>query len=124
MRPQMGWPRASGTMPVPGWPSAHGAFDERPQNSPSSPAPGGHSGTQPLAHATAATLTQKLSQDCEQHEGSTAHTALQHVASLHAGVGWGWLHEPAPGSPQEPEPPLHSAVAPSTHVESHVTWQQ
>jgi hypothetical protein len=101
-----------------------GAFEERPQNSVSSSAPGGHDGTQPLAQATAATLTQKLSHDCEQHEGSTAHTALQHVASLHAGVGCDWLQDPAPGSPHVPFPPPHSVVAPSTHVESQVTWQQ
>jgi len=111
-------------MPVPAWPSTHGAFEERPQNSASSSDPGGHVGTQSLAQATAATLTQKLSHAWEQQDGSTAHTDSQHPASLHAGVGCGWVHDPAPGSPQVPVPPLQSVVAPSTQVESHVTWQQ
>lgn len=124
MRPQRGWPRVSGTMPVPACPLTQGEFDDSPHSSPSSPAPGGHAGTQLLEHATAATLTQKRSHDCEQQDGSTAHTALQQVASLQAGVGWGCVHEPAPGSPHDPLPPPQSAVAPRTQELSHVTWQQ
>ena len=124
MRPHMTCPDTTGTMPAPACPPTHGAFDWEPQISASCDAPGGHVGTHSLEHATAATLTQKASHACEQHEGSTAHTAVQHVASLHAGVGCGWVQEPAPGSPHVPLPPPHRLVAPSTQVLSHVTWQQ
>jgi hypothetical protein len=124
MRPQKIWPGAMATMPDPACPPTHGAFTDCPQISLSSPAPGGQVGTQSLEHATAATLTQNRSHDWEQHEGSTAHTALQHAASLHAGVGCGCVHDPAPGSPHVPLPPPHRLVAPSTHVVSHVSWQQ
>lgn len=34
------------------------------------------------------------------------------------------MHDPALGSPHVPLPPPQSVVAPSTQVESHVTWQQ
>jgi hypothetical protein len=34
------------------------------------------------------------------------------------------VHDPALGSPHVPLPPPQSVVAPSTQVESHVTWQQ
>ena len=52
-------------------------------------------------HTSAAYSTQDWSHPKVQHDGSTAHTVLQHTPSVQYGVGCGMKQLPASGSPQE-----------------------
>jgi hypothetical protein len=69
-------------------------------------------------------ITQIWSHDCEQQVGSTAQTALQQVASLHAPFGLVWKQSPVPGPPQVPGFPGQANPARAAQLASHEFEQQ
>ena len=68
-------------------------------------------------------VTQSVSHDCVQHEGSTAHTALQHATSSHAPCACG-LKQLDAVTPHVPGVPWQRNPAYCAQVTSHWVSQQ